>query len=51
MNLVANAIEAMSGVTGRDRVLVIRSKVGKSTSVLVSVRDTGTGIDPHKSDF
>ena len=50
MNLVANAIEAMSGVTGRERVLVIRSEVGESASVLASVKDTGTGIDPHNLD-
>jgi signal transduction histidine kinase len=50
MNLIANAIEAMSGVTGRDRILAIRSEVGESSSVLVSVRDTGIGIDPHNLD-
>jgi signal transduction histidine kinase len=50
MNLIANAIEAMTDVTGRDRVLVIRSEVGEPASVLVSVRDTGTGIDPQNLD-
>jgi signal transduction histidine kinase len=50
MNLIANAVEAMSGVTGRDRVLAIKSEVGESASVLVSVRDTGTGIDPDNLD-
>jgi signal transduction histidine kinase len=46
MNLIANAIEAMSAVTGRERVLGIKSEVDESASVLISVSDTGIGIDP-----
>jgi signal transduction histidine kinase len=45
MNLVANAIEAMSVVTGRDKQLVIETAVHEPASVLISVKDSGTGID------
>ncbi|MDX2263411.1 MAG: MASE4 domain-containing protein [Hyphomicrobiales bacterium] len=46
-NLVLNAIDAMSGVTGRDRVLCIKSALQDSGSILVSVEDSGTGIAPN----
>ena len=47
MNLIANAVEAMSAVTGRQKLLLIRSEVDKSASVLISIDDTGTGIEPE----
>ena len=50
MNLIANAIEAMSGVTGRQKLLAIRSEVGNSASVLISIEDTGTGFDSVNLD-
>jgi C4-dicarboxylate-specific signal transduction histidine kinase len=50
MNLVANAIEAMSAVMDRERILEIKSEVGESASVLISVRDTGIRIDPQDLD-
>ena len=46
VNLVLNGIEAMSGVTGRPRLLVIRSESQAPDAVLIAVRDAGTGIDP-----
>jgi C4-dicarboxylate-specific signal transduction histidine kinase len=44
LNLVMNAIEAMASVTGRPRMLVIRSERGEDDMVRVAVRDTGVGI-------
>jgi PAS domain S-box-containing protein len=50
LNLIRNAIEAMSSVTNRARVLRIRSVIHEPDSVLVSVEDSGTGIDPKDTD-
>ena len=44
-NLVRNAIEAMAGVEGRNRVLTACSKAAND-HILVTVADTGVGIDP-----
>lgn len=49
-NLVANAIDAMGSVTGRSRVLCVKSGRQAPGSVLVSVRDSGTGLDPENKD-
>ncbi len=48
LNLVINAIEAMSGVSERQRKLLISTgKVeGDADGVLVAVRDSGPGLDP-----
>jgi C4-dicarboxylate-specific signal transduction histidine kinase len=50
LNLIRNAIEAMNSVTNRARVLRIRSVIHEHDSVLVSVEDSGTGIDPKDTD-
>jgi PAS domain S-box-containing protein len=50
LNLIRNAIEAMSSVTNRARVLRIRSVIHEPDSVLVSVEDSGTGIDPKDAE-
>jgi PAS domain S-box-containing protein len=50
LNLIRNAIEAMSSVTNRARVLRIRSVNHEPDSVLISVEDSGTGIDPKDAD-
>ncbi|MGB6945552.1 MAG: ATP-binding protein [Bryobacteraceae bacterium] len=47
VNLVLNGIEAMNEVADRPRRLLIRSDMQNSDDVLVSVRDSGTGISPH----
>jgi PAS domain S-box-containing protein len=47
INLVMNAIEAMASVEERPRELVIRSAPHEPGFVMVSVRDTGIGIDPN----
>ena len=45
LNLIMNAIEAMSSVAGRARILRIKSELDESSGVLVSVEDSGSGID------
>ena len=45
MNLIMNAADAMSSVTDRPRVLRIESKVDDKGSILVTVSDSGHGID------
>jgi PAS domain S-box-containing protein len=46
LNLVVNAIEAMSGVGDRPRELVVDSGEDDSNDVFVEVRDSGPGLDP-----
>ena len=45
-----NAIEAMSSVITRERVLIVKSEIGASGDVLITVEDSGTGIDPNHVD-
>lgn len=45
-NLVINAADAMSTVTDRPRVLSVSSMLEGTESILISVQDTGGGIDP-----
>jgi C4-dicarboxylate-specific signal transduction histidine kinase len=46
VNLILNAIEAMSTVEGRKRELVIRTQRGEADEVRVAVQDSGIGLDP-----
>ena len=50
MNLIVNAIEAMSRVGDRSRELTIASGKDDANAVFVEVRDTGPGIDPADLD-
>jgi signal transduction histidine kinase len=45
-NLIMNALEAMDAVSGRARVLTIKSTTHESQGVLITVEDSGTGIEP-----
>jgi signal transduction histidine kinase len=47
LNLVVNAVEAMEAVTDRQRILQIRSEFGTADGILVTVQDSGPGIDPR----
>lgn len=47
INLILNAIEAMSAIEDRPRLLTILSRRDSPDAVLVEVRDTGTGLDPR----
>ena len=51
LNLIMNAIEAMRPVTDRIRLLRIRSdNIQESSSVLVTIEDSGTGIERKDKD-
>ena len=50
LNLVMNAIDAMSSVINRERVLIVKSEIGESGDVQITVEDSGTGIDPNHVD-
>jgi PAS domain S-box-containing protein len=49
LNLAINATEAMTGFEDQPRRLVIQSKLAESGEILVSVADTGPGIDPQQT--
>jgi signal transduction histidine kinase len=48
LNLVRNAIEAMDSITDRARVLRVRTERDGHDAIVVSVEDSGPGIDPEK---
>jgi PAS domain S-box-containing protein len=50
INLVINGIQAMATVNDRPRELVIRSSQDEAGRVMVSVHDSGVGIDPSNAD-
>jgi C4-dicarboxylate-specific signal transduction histidine kinase len=47
LNLVRNALDAMSGVDDRPRDLLIRTEPAEGDWVRLSVRDAGVGFDPR----
>jgi PAS domain S-box-containing protein len=47
LNLVLNAVEAMSSVKERARMLLIRAEQMGDGGILVAVHDSGPGIDPE----
>ena len=49
-NLVRNAVEAMNSVSPHARVLRVKTAFHDSEGVLVSIEDSGTGIDPENLD-
>jgi PAS domain S-box-containing protein len=46
LNLIVNAVEAMSLLTDRPRLLRVRARCEAPAGVLVAVEDSGTGLDP-----
>ena len=46
MNVVTNAVEAMESVADRSRTLRVTSRSHDQDSVLITVEDSGRGIDP-----
>ena len=50
LNLVRNAADAMDTVSGRARVLRIKTAIHDPDGVLLSVEDSGTGIAPKDID-
>ncbi len=49
-NLVHNSLEAMEKMTGRSRTLLLRTELQGSDAVVVTVEDSGPGIDPKLLD-
>ncbi len=47
LNVVTNAVEAMDEVAERARTLRVTSRPHEPDGVLITVEDTGTGIDPR----
>ncbi len=45
LNLIANAAESMASIEERVRVLTVRSQKADGCGIVVTVEDTGTGID------
>ena len=50
LNLILNAIEALSGMGEGERQVLIRTGTGGSGDVLVVVRDTGPGLDLQSAE-
>ena len=50
LNLIINAVEAMSGVSERSRELLISTGQDASGAVLVTVQDSGPGLNPESFD-
>jgi signal transduction histidine kinase len=50
VNLILNAVEAMSGASGGPRELTIASGAAASNDAFVEVQDTGPGLDPANLD-
>jgi signal transduction histidine kinase len=50
LNLIANATDAMASVEQRARVLTVRSQKTGDCDIVLSVEDTGSGIDPADLD-
>jgi len=46
LNLIMNGVEAMKGVTERARELSVSSMLAEPGGVLVTIQDTGAGLDP-----
>jgi signal transduction histidine kinase len=50
LNLITNAVDAMGSISDRTRVLRVKSQIYDPNRVLVSVEDSGAGIDPKDLD-
>jgi PAS domain S-box-containing protein len=50
LNLLTNAVEAMQAVANRDRVLRIKTELYEANRLLITVEDSGMGIDPKVRD-
>jgi C4-dicarboxylate-specific signal transduction histidine kinase len=50
LNVLSNALEALSGIGDGPREVVVRSELDAAQGVLVTVRDSGPGLDPQHLD-
>jgi PAS domain S-box-containing protein len=49
INLMINAIQAMAGIEGRMRKLIVRSRLGEAGTIEVEIQDSGPGFDDDKA--
>jgi C4-dicarboxylate-specific signal transduction histidine kinase len=49
VNVIQNAIEAMTAVTNHRRVLTVRTR-GDAGKVIAEIKDSGPGIDPDNAE-
>jgi PAS domain S-box-containing protein len=50
LNLIMNAVEATGSVQDRPREIVVTTRLGESSDVLVSVQDSGGGLAPESQE-
>jgi PAS domain S-box-containing protein len=50
LNLITNAVQAMSSVDTRRRALLVRTETVDGAQVLVTVQDSGSGLEPTIKD-
>jgi signal transduction histidine kinase len=50
LNLILNALEAMSSVADEGRELSISTRQSETSDIMVAVQDIGPGIDPEQLD-
>ena len=50
LNLISNALEAMAAITDRARSLRLKSEMGEANDVLITVQDSGPGINQENMD-
>src|SRR5262249_25045011 len=50
LNLLRNGADAMTGVNNRSRRLVVRTARARDEQVVLTVRDSGVGLDPTSVD-
>jgi uracil-xanthine permease len=50
LNLVTNAVEAMSALRDHARVLAVTTSLESAESVVMAISDSGTGIDPKDAE-
>ena len=50
VNLIANAADAMSAVATRQRLLRLQTQASEPSGLLITVEDTGNGIDPQHAE-
>ncbi len=49
LNLIKNAVEAMTSVASNSRVLHLKTERDRSQNIVISVHDSGPGIDPQNT--
>src|SRR5215469_11479393 len=50
VNLIANAVEAMSAIENRARILRVKTEMNEFNHMMITVEDSGMGIDPKNID-